>query len=169
MKKIALLLLMLSPFALASGDVSDTDILARTVNFILFFAIVWYLVATPLKNFFNSRSDSIADELDKVKQKLNESIAKKNEALDKITEAEKFAEELIANAKKENKILNDKIMSQCELDIESMAKQHGVVMEFEQRKMVTEVVEDILGEALEDSSNSFDKESMANVILKKVS
>lgn len=41
-------------------------------------------------------------------------------------------------------------------------------MEFEQRKMVRNVVENILSDVLSQSDDSFDKEAMANVILKKV-
>lgn len=82
--------------------------------------------------------------------------------------AEKFAEELAVNAKKENKILHDSILVQCDNDMEVMAKQQAVLMDFEQRKMVRNVVETILSDVLSQSDDSFDKEAMANVILKKV-
>jgi hypothetical protein len=41
-------------------------------------------------------------------------------------------------------------------------------MDLEQRKMVGVVVEEVLEKVLEESSKSFDKKTMANVILKKV-
>ena len=160
---------MISTYALASdAEHAGTDIVQRTVNFLLFAGLVWYLVAEPAKNFFASRSQGIADELKKVQDKLNESITLKKEALSKISEAEKFAEELVVVSKKENKIINDNIMAQCELELESLSKQHESLTEFEQRKMVRNVVEEILNEILTQSSDSFDKEAMANVILKKV-
>ena len=170
MSRILLLITMLSTFALASGGAEHggTDIVQRTVNFLLFAGLVWYLVAEPAKNYFVARSQSIADDLQKVQDKLNESVALKKEALDKITEAQKFAEELSISTKKENKILNDNIMLQCESDLETIAKQNVSLMEFEQRKMVRTVVEDVLNEVLSQSSDDFDKEAMANVILKKV-
>jgi len=168
--RILLLITMLSTFALASGGAEHggTDIVQRTVNFLLFAGLIWYLIAEPAKNYFVARSQGIADDLQKVQDKLNESVALKKEALDKITEAQKFAEELSVSTKKENKILNDNIMLQCESDLETMAKQNASLMEFEQRKMVRTVVEDVLNEVLSQSSNDFDKEAMANVILKKV-
>ena len=170
MSRILLLITMLSTFALASGGAEHggTDIVQRTVNFLLFAGLIWYLIAEPAKNYFVARSQGIADDLQKVQDKLNESVALKKEALDKITEAQKFAEELSVSTKKENKILNDNIMLQCESDLETMAKQNASLMEFEQRKMVRTVVEDVLNEVLSQSSNDFDKEAMANVILKKV-
>ena len=160
---------MISTYALASeAEHAGTDIVQRTVNFILFAGLVWYLVGEPVKNYFASRSQGIADELKKVQEKLDESIARKKEALAKITEAEKFAQELAETSKKENKIINDGIMAQCEVELENLTKQNISKREFEEKKMVREVVENVIEEALSQSAGSFDKETMANVILKKV-
>jgi F-type H+-transporting ATPase subunit b len=161
---------MISTYALASEAAHEggSDIVQRTVNFLLFAGLIWYLVGEPVKNFFASRSQGIADELKKVQEKLDESIALKKDALAKISEAEKFAEELAVSSKKENKILNDNIMLQCENELEAIVKQHASKKDFEQRNMVRGVVETIVSETLEQSSEIFDREAMANVILKKV-
>ena len=168
MSRILVLTLMMSTYALASGHEGGTDIVQRTVNFLLFAGLVWYLVAEPAKNFFASRSQAIADELKSVQAKLNESVLLKKEALAKISDAEKFAEELVISSKKENKIINDSIMAQCEVELENLVKQDSSIKDFEQRKMIRKVVEDILTKTLDKSSDSFDKEAMANVILRKV-
>jgi len=169
MSRIIVLMLMISTFALASeAEHAGTDIVQRTVNFLLFAGLVWYLVGEPVKHFFTSRSQNIADELKRVQAKLNESIALKKDALAKISEAEKFAEELAVISKKENKILNDTIIAQAESDIKNMVKKHISKKEFEQRKMIRDVVEDVIKETLNQSSDSFDTETMANIILKKV-
>jgi F-type H+-transporting ATPase subunit b len=161
---------MISTYALASGDAehAGTDIVQRTVNFALFAGLIWYLIAEPAKNYFAGRSQAIADELQKVQDKLDESIALKKEALAKISEAEKFAEELAISSKKENKIINDNMMVQCDAELETLAKQNVALKEFEQRRMVRSVVEEILDEVLTQSGDDFNKEAMANVILKKV-
>jgi len=168
--RILVLLLMISTYALASEAAHEggTDIVQRTVNFLLFAGLIWYLVGEPVKNFFAARSQGIADELKKVQEKLDESITLKKEALAKISEAEKFAEELAVTAKKENKILNDNIMLQCDGELEAMVKQYASKKDFEQRNMVRNVVETIVAETLDRSSEIFDREAMANVILKKV-
>jgi len=160
---------MISTFALASeAEHAGSDIVQRTVNFILFVGLIWYLVGEPVKNYFASRSQGIADELKKVQEKLDESIALKKEALAKIVEAEKFAEDLAAKSKKESKIINDEIMAQGEVELENIVKQSLAKREFEERRMVREVVEDVINETLKQSADSFDREAMANVILKKV-
>ncbi len=169
MSRILVLMLSISTYALASeAGHGETDIVQRTVNFLLFAGLVWYLVGEPVKNFFASRSSGIADDFKKVQEKLNESIALKKEAEAQIVKAEKFAEEFSISSKKENKIINDNIMTQCELDLEVLSK-HGVsTRDYAQRKMVRNVVEEVLTETLAQSSSDFDKEAMANVILKKV-
>jgi F-type H+-transporting ATPase subunit b len=160
---------MISTYALAStAEHGGTDIVQRTVNFLLFAGLVWYLVGEPAKNYFASRSQNIADDLKKVQDRLNESVALKKEALSKISEAEKFAEQLMITSKKENKIINDNIMHQCEVDLETLSKQSVSLKEFEQRKMVRVVVETVLSETLSQSSENFDRKAMANIILNKV-
>ena len=170
MNRILVLILAMSTIALASEVVKDgsTDIVQRTVNFLLFAGLVWYLIAEPVKSYFQARSQGIADELEKVQDKLNESVELKESAVAKVAEAEKFAKELMEVTESEVKILNEKIMNQCDADIEVLTKQNQTLMEFEQRKMVKNVVEDILNDILAQSSKSFDKKAMANVILKKV-
>jgi len=167
--RIIVLMLMISTVTLASSaEHTETDIIQRTVNFLLFTGLIWYLIAEPVKNFFASRSQVIADEMQKVQDRLKETATLKKEALARISDAEKFAEDLVVSSKKENKILNDNIMAQCEIDLEILSKQQSTLMDFEQRKMVRGVVEDTLSEVLSQSSEDFDKEAMANVILKKV-
>lgn len=169
MSRILLLIIMISTCALASeAGHSETDIVQRTVNFLLFVGLIWYLVGEPAKAYFASRSQGISDELKKVQEKLEESITLKKEALAKISDAEKFAKDLAVAAKKENKVINDKIMTQCDADLEVISKQNVSTKEFEQRKMVRSVVQTVLNETLAQSSDSFDKEAMVNVILKKV-
>ena len=169
MSRILVTLLAMSTIALASSaEGGSTDIIQRTVNFLLFAGLVWYLVAEPMKAYFNARSQSIADELKKVQDKLNETIALKKEALAKISDAEKYADALAISSKKENRVINDNIMVQCEVELENLARQNISVTEFEHRKMVRTVVENVLNEVLSQSSDSFDKKAMADVILKKV-
>ena len=170
MSRLLVVLLTLSSLAFASGGAggAETDIVQRTVNFLLFAGLLWYLLAKPIKEYFTGRSNSIAGELQSVQDKLNESVNKKKDALAKISDAEKQAAEIIETAKKESKILNDSILSQCEDDLENLEKSHQAKLELAQRKMVNSVVEEILDEVVSESSKEFTKDAMVNVILKKV-
>ena len=81
MNRILVLMLSISTITLASdAGNAGTDIVQRTVNFVLFAGLVWYLVAEPAKAYFASRSEAIADDLKRVQNRLNESIALKKES-----------------------------------------------------------------------------------------
>lgn len=171
MKKILLSLLLVSVSLMASGhEGSDagTDIVQRTVNFLIFAGIIWYLLAEPVKNYFGGRSQGIADELQKVQDKLSESKQAKEAAETKLTDAKKLAEEIIESATKEGKVLNEKILTQCNADMENLQKQGIALMDLEQRTMVRDLVEEVLNDVLVEESSALDKDAMASIIMKKV-
>ena len=171
MGKIILTLLMVTGYAFASGGAEasgETDIVQRTVNFLIFAGILYYLLAEPIKNFFGGRSKAIADELEKVQDKLRDSKRIKEAADLMVEEVKKFAEELKETAKKENRILNDRIMEQCDVELENISKQNSVLMELEQRQMIRNVVNEVMDEVLVQESGGLDKEAMAQIIMKKV-
>lgn len=147
---------------------SETDIVQRTVNFLIFAGIVYYLIAEPVKGYFTGRTQGIADELEKVQNRLKETKAAKEAANAKIDEAKTLAEEIMSSCKKENKIINEKMASQLETDLTNLEKQQNDIMELEKRKMVRLVVEEVLSEALGQESSGLDKGTFADIILKKV-
>lgn len=110
MKRILLLGLALAPVALfASEGAVETDIVQRTVNFIIFAGILWYLLADKIKAFFANRTLSIQAELDKVQETLKASQDKVSDAQKKLEEAKKLATEIIEGAKADMIQLNKKL------------------------------------------------------------
>lgn len=171
MSKIILALLMMSGYLFASGGAEGgegTDIVQRTVNFLIFAGILYYLLAEPIKNYFGGRSKDIANDLERVQERLRESKRAKEEALQKIEDAKKFAEELKVTSAKENKLLEAKLVEQCDIELENLAKQNLALMEFEKRQMTRGIVDAMMRDLLEQESGSFDKETMAKIIMKKV-
>lgn len=102
--KLRYILLMIVPaLLLASSGAEEgghTDILARTVNFAIFAAIMYYLLAEPIKSFYLGRKSSIAGKLDAIQQKLKESSKAKEEAQSKVEEAKANANLLLKLQKK---------------------------------------------------------------------
>lgn len=170
MGKIIVTVLTLGAYLFGSdaGAEGSTDIVQRTVNFLIFAGILVYVLAEPVKNYFNGRSAGIADELNKVQERLRESKRIKEAADHKVEEAERFASELSETAKKENKILSDKIMVQCEQELEIIQKQNEALMELEKRKMVREVVAEVMDNVMSGSDEALGKEAMTEILKKKV-
>ena len=170
MIKIFLALFIASASVFASGGAAEggTDIVPRTINFLIFAGIIWYLISEPVKNFFVGRSRGIADELNKVQVKLRESKEAKEAALQKVEDAKILALEIIAGAEKEKKILSGTVMKQCDADLENLAKQNVAVMDLEQRKSVRDIVDEVMNDVMVQAGESLNKDKMAQIIMKKV-
>lgn len=170
MAKILITVLMLSAYLFGSDAAHEgsTDIIQRTVNFLIFAGILYYLLAEPLKNYFTGRSANIASELEKVQERLRESKRLKEAAEHKIDDANRFAHDLSEITKKECKLLNDKIIAQTEIDVEIAQKHNNVLMDLEKRKMIRDVVGEVMGDVLRASDTAMGKDAMTDILKKKV-
>jgi F-type H+-transporting ATPase subunit b len=170
MGKIIITLLLLGAYLFGSdaGAEGSTDIVQRTVNFLIFAGILVYVLAEPVKNYFAGRSAGIASELERVQERLRESKRLKEAAEHKIEEAMRFASDLSEASKKENKMLSDKIMAQCEQELETIQKQSMALVELEKRKMVRETVSEVMNDVMNGGGAALDKEAMTEILKKKV-
>ncbi len=169
--KAKLLFLVLAFGTLAfAGDSGGggTDILPRTVNFLIFAAIVYYLLADKVKNFFLERRESIAAKLESVQAQLKETKEARELAEKELENAKKLAAEIIETAKKESILLSDKIKNDLEEELNLLEKIFNENCELEERKMVREVVQKILEETFEDKNIVINEKEFVNLIVKKV-
>ncbi len=165
-------LLVITPLALfansaAHGEV-ETDILQRTVNFLIFAAIVYYLLADKLKAFFSDRTQSIQSELDKVQDMLKASENKINDAKAELENAKKVAQELVVSANADIESIKTKIEASVEQEIANLSKSFDEKTELERRKVKKEVVQTILDQLMSDKNIALSNEDLAKVVLKKV-
>jgi F-type H+-transporting ATPase subunit b len=165
-KKIVILGVVLSSVAFASGG--ETDIVPRTVNFLIFAGIIYYLLADKTKEFFAGRTESIANELNKVQELIKNSRKAKDEAELKVKEAEKKVDDIIETAKKEAVTLASKIDKMTDNDIKNLVKQNQEAMELERRKITQSVVKEVLEELFKDGGLKIDEKEFVNIIMKKV-
>lgn len=170
MGKLLITLLALSAFLFGSDAAAEgsTDIVQRTVNFLVFAGILYYLLAEPIKNYFGGRTSGIASELEKVQERLQESKRLRETAELKIEEATRFVNELTETTRKECKILSDRITSQCDQDMEVLFKQNTGLMELEKRQMVRTTVNEVMNEVMNASDASMSGDAMTDILKKKV-
>lgn len=167
MKKSLFLLIALTPLGLFASD-GETDILQRTVNFVIFAAIIYYLLADKLKAYFASRKEGIQGELDKVQDTLKQSQEKVESAKLELEDAKKLAEDIIATAKKDISSIKEKIEASADNDISNMEKSLDEKIVVETKKAKTEVVSEVLNELLESDDATITQDELANIVLKKV-
>jgi len=171
MKKLLLTLSIVVPFALFGSDTSanvETDILERSVNFLIFVSILYYLLADKLKTFFSDRTKSIQSELDKVQEMLKASETKVSEAKLEVENSKKIANDLIESAKNDVDSIKKKIEVAVEQEIAFLSKSFEEKTDLELRKVKKEVVENILDQLLSNDNIALSQDEVANIILKKV-
>jgi len=167
--KLLLTLLALAPVALfANSEGAETDIIQRTVNFVIFAGILWYLLADKIKAFFANRTLEIQSELDKVQDTLKASQAKADEAAAKLEEAKKIAAETVELAKSEVGALKQKVADAVDHEIAQLSRNFDDKIEVETRKVQRQIVEEILEELLKSDNISLSQDELANIVLKKV-
>ena len=169
MKRMLLLGLALAPVALLANEGAvETDIVQRTVNFIIFAAILWYLLADKIKAFFAERSLSIQAELDKVQDTLKASQDKVSNAQKKLAEAKKIAAEIVESAKADIDSVKQKVATAVDSDIANLNKNLDEMMKVETSKAKKEVVTQVLEELLSSENIKLTQNELANIVLKKV-
>ena len=161
-------LLPLSVVAAPSGG-GDYDIVPRAVNFVIFVAILYYLLANPVKHFYKSRILKISSRLDEIQKKLLESKSKKLDMMKKLEEAKANAAEALVIAKKEAEILANKIKEETREELALLDRHFEEQKEFELRKMEKEVVSQILAELFGSKGSSLKQKEIVSIMMKKAS
>ncbi len=172
MKKLLYILLLILPvflFAEGAQEASEgTDIIPRTINFLIFAAILYYLSANQIKDFFTGRRAGIADRLNSIQEKLKESSREKTEAKELIAKAKVEAKTILETSKTETEILKAKILENLKLDMENLDKGYEDQISIERRKMTRAAISEVLDDVFAKGSLSLEKDELLNIVMKKV-
>jgi len=181
MKKLALLsLLMIPAILLASGHADgetsryfaqtgrENDFWQRVVNFTIFASVLYYLIASPIKNFFVGRKEGIAGQLKEIENKLQAAKDEKKDAQTRLAESSKKAEQIITDAKKEAILLAQKVVETNENELVLMDKQFAERMTSEERKAAREAIDEILNENITNDDIMINESKVVDIISKKV-
>jgi F-type H+-transporting ATPase subunit b len=170
MVKLATLLLFSSLTLLASGggEGVEKDIIERAFNFFVFAGILYYLIAKPIRNFLSDRTNSIENEFKRNEKRLEDSKAQLEQAQEELIEAKRKAGMIVTDAKREAQLSVEKIEASLQNDLATLEKQNSELQALEERKMVQNVVDEVLKEVMK-SELGLDSESLSKTLQKKVS
>ncbi|GIT98287.1 F0F1 ATP synthase subunit B [Sulfurovum sp. TSL1] len=180
MKKIVLWSLLVIPAVVlaSSGDAEssryfaqtgrESDFWPRVINFTIFAALLYYLIANPIKNFFKGRSEGIATQLNEIEKKLQAAKDEKKEAQNRLDESKKRAEEILADAKAEAILLAEKIATANQNELALLDKQLEEKMSLEERKAAREAIDEVLSENITTEDIMLDEAKVVEIISKKV-
>jgi F-type H+-transporting ATPase subunit b len=149
-------------------DISKTDIIPRTVNFIIFMLFLYYLLKDKIKNFLGDRTNSIIQQQERVQNILNESRKEKDLAKQKVEKAALLAKEMRLSINSEIILIKDKIMAEAKNEIENSLKQSDDKKALERSKVKKSVAKEVLGQIFEDKDIRLDDSQVANILVSKV-
>ncbi len=152
---------------LAASGTGEIDIIERTINFVIFFALIYYFAADKIKAIFADRREEIASSLAKIQEKLQASKKEKQKTLKDLEEAKRVASEIIETAHKETYVIAQKIEETTRIELEGLVKQFNESMAFERRRIEKSVINEVLEEVLYKDSIALSKEVLAQSLLKK--
>jgi len=151
-------------FAGEAAATGGTDIVARSINFLIFAVILWYLVGNKAIAFFRKRKEDIADRFQEVENKLKEAKLKKEELKAKLEEAKVKAAEIVEDAKKEAEFIYNNIINETKNELEIMERHFEEAKVAEIRKAKREAVKAFLEDVLKDVHLT--SEDAAKLVLK---
>jgi len=146
----------------------EYDIKPRIFDFTVFAGIMYYLIAGPIKAYFSGRRSGIASQLNEIEQKLQDAKNSEKDAKSALNKSQAQASEIINNAKKEAELISQKAAVELEDELAYVQSQYDEKLEFEERKMAKETIEDILSSNISGDDIPLNENQVVDIISKKV-
>ncbi len=161
-------LILLSPLCATGLDISQTDIIERSLNFLLFAGILWYFLAKKLRSFLHSKSLEISKRLEEIQVQLKVSKENKKKLLKELEQAKEKAELIISDANKEAYTITQKYELQTKMDVENLIKNSKALMDLEVKKIKRELVESVFKDLRESKKVSFNAQDYVNILKQRL-
>ncbi len=145
-----------------------TDFIPRIFNFLIFAGLTYYLVASPLKEFFVGRREGIANQLGEIERKLQEAKAARKQAEQALKESQVKAKEIASDSKKEVEHLKEKFAEMTERELRLLDKQNEEKHELEERRMVRETIDNVLNDSITADDIPLSADKVISIVAKKV-
>jgi F-type H+-transporting ATPase subunit b len=152
-----------------------TDFTWRTVNFLVFAAILFKLVAKPAKNFFAKRSTDIAATLEEVEAKKAAAELALKEAETRLAEVAKEREGIVQQYIKEGELEKSKILDKANQVAERIREMASLSIQTETKKAAQSLKEEVVDlatklatDALKEKATFADQQGLVEEYLQKV-
>jgi len=145
-----------------------TDFVPRVFNFALLVALLYYLLANPLKEFLKARSDSIAKELADIEAKRQAAKDEKLKAQEELEAAKVKAKEIVEDAKNEISLIKENIKKHTEQELIALEKIFNDKCQIEERRVLRETTTAVLDENIQTNDIPLDASKIVNIVTKEV-
>ena len=151
------------------------DLIWRTVNFVVFAAILIKLVAKPAKKFFAQRSQDVATTLEEMAAKQAEFEAAVKAAEARLAEVAQERDKVIQQYKAEGEMEKAKILEKANLVAVRIKEMAAFTIEQETKKAAQSLKEEVVGLAtqmatdmIKEKATDADQQGLVEEYLKKV-
>ena len=151
------------------------ELIWRTVNFVVFAAILIKLVAKPAKNFFAQRSQDVATTLEEAEAKQAAAEAAVKAAETRLAEVAKERQKVIQQFMAEGEMEKAKILEKANLVAARIKEMAAMTIQQETKKAAQGLKEEVVGLAtqmatdmIKEKATSADQQGLVEEYLKKV-
>jgi F-type H+-transporting ATPase subunit b len=151
------------------------DLLWRSVNFVVFAAILIKLLAKPTKKFLTQRTQDVAETLEDVEAKLAAAATAVQAAETRLAEVAQAREKIIQQYMAEGEMEKAKILDKANLVAERLKEMAAFTIEQETKKATQNLREEVVGLAtqmatdmIKKKATSADQQGLVEEYLKKV-
>jgi F-type H+-transporting ATPase subunit b len=151
------------------------DLIWRTVNFVVFAAILIKLAAKPAKKFFGQRSQDVVTTLEEIKARQADAEAAVKAAEVRLAEVAKERDKVIQQYKAEGEMEKAKILDKANLVAARIKEMAAFTIEQETKKAAQNLKEEIVGLATQMATDMItkkatyaDQQGLVEEYLKKV-
>lgn len=151
------------------------ELIWRTVNFVVFAAILIKLLAKPAKNFFAQRSQDVATTLEELEAKLAEATAAVKTEETRLGEVAQEREKIIQQYMAEGEMEKAKILDKANMVAERIKEMAALSIQQETKKATHDLREEIVGMAtqmatdmIKEKATYADQQGLVEEYLKKV-
>jgi F-type H+-transporting ATPase subunit b len=153
--------------AAAFASEAELDIVWRTINFVVFAGLVYYLFAGFIKKFFGDRTRSIVLAFEKAQDKAKEARSSREKAALALEEAKANAESIIKFANDEAIAISDRVAVKTDEEIKILHKLKDESKIVAENKMVRAVVAATMGEILSADDILNDQDAIVENLRKR--
>lgn len=134
----------------------------QVINFLLYAALLFYVLRKPVREFFKSRAENYKQALLKAEHAREEAEKKKREIQEQLTTLENTSESSIMNARKEAAALMEKIQHEAQEFAQKLKFEANQTVAIELEKAKMELRRELLDQAVAMAENMLKDKMVEN-------
>lgn len=154
MKVLILLVMSGSAYAAGDGHGSPWDLIPAAVNVSILFGFLIYKLKTPAREFFNNKSTSVSEMIERASVKAKEAQMMMEMQNKKIQGADEEISKLEKEAEEQIAIYKSTYETEVQDRIKNMKEDAGVKIEAEKKELLDELNSNLLAEVIAKTKNT---------------